>query len=91
VALRAEVPARGINAVWNGRKLRDLSKDVIAIARDGLTARNRRSAAGQNEAIYLDPLTEIAEGGPTQAEYWLERFHGVWGGDVSRIFKEAAI
>ncbi|HEY8290085.1 MAG TPA: glutamate--cysteine ligase, partial [Acetobacteraceae bacterium] len=63
----------------------------LGIARDGLRARARRNATGQDETIYLDPLREIAAGGPTQAEYWLGRYEKAWGGDVSRIFQEAAI
>ena len=44
-----------------------------------------------DETIHLEPLREIAEGGPTQAEEWLSRYHGAWGGDVTRIFRDAAI
>ncbi len=39
----------------------------------------------------LLPLEAIAAGAPTQAEYWLERYHGAWQGDTGRIFREAAI
>ena len=71
--------------------MRDLVRDVVAIARDGLNARRRLNAAGETEAVYLDPLATIADGAPTQAEYWLGRYHGAWGGDIGRIFAEAAI
>ena len=49
------------------------------------------SAAGNDETLHLAPLEAIAAGGPTQAERWLERYHGPWRGDVSRILTEAAI
>lgn len=90
-AMRAAVPKQGIHTVWNGRTLRELARDVVAIAQDGLNARNRLNAAGASEAIYLDPLADIAAGAPTQAEYWLGRYHDVWNGDIGRIFAEAAI
>ena len=63
----------------------------MAIARDGLRGRACRNAAGNDESIFLDPLQAIAAGAPTQAEHWLERYHGAWDGDISRIFREGAI
>jgi glutamate--cysteine ligase len=91
VAMRGEVPTHGIDASWRGRTLRELAKDVVEIARDGLNVRGYRNASGQTEAIYLDPLAAIAAGAPTQAEHWLGRYHNAWNGDVGRIFAEAAI
>jgi glutamate--cysteine ligase len=91
VTARAAVPKQGLDAPWRGGRLRDILPDVLAIARDGLAARHQVNAAGQSETIYLDPLSEIAAGGPTQAEYWLGRYEQAWRGDISRIFQEAAI
>jgi glutamate--cysteine ligase len=84
-ALRAAVPRQGLAAPWRGGTLRDVAGPAVAIARDGLAAR------GMDEAVYVDPLTEIVRGGPTQAEHWLDRNARVWNGDVGRIFTEAAI
>ena len=91
VALRAAVPRQGLAAGWRGVTLRDLARDAVAIARDGLRARARRNAAGEDEQRYLAPLEAIAAGDATQAEHWLERYNGVWRGDVRRIFAETAI
>ncbi len=83
--LRMSVPRQGLAAPWCAGTVRDLARDVVAIAVDGLRAR------GLGEEVYLAPLEEIAAGAPTQAEAWLARFHGAWQGDVTRIFAEAAI
>ena len=91
IALRAAVPRHGLANPFQSGTLRDLARDVVDIARDGLNARNRRDKDGNNETIHLTPLFEIAAGGPVQAEYWLERNRSVWHGDVRRIFAEAAI
>jgi glutamate--cysteine ligase len=91
VTARAAVPRQGLAASWRGGTLRDIAPDVVAIAKDGLRSRGRRDAAGQDEQPLLAPLEAIAAGEPTQAEYWLQRCHGVWKGDVGQIFQETAI
>ena len=90
-ALRDQVPQYGLTTPWRNGTLRDLARDVLAIAADGLAARARRNHAGEDERLYLGPLEAIAAGQPTQAEHWLERFRGAWGGDVRPIFGEAKI
>ncbi len=93
--LRAEVPRLALDAPWPGgppgSSARDLARDALSIAMDGLRARACLDAGGQDETRHLAPLLALVEGGPTQAEVWLQRFHGVWAGDVTRIFHEAAI
>jgi glutamate--cysteine ligase len=64
---------------------------VVAIAKDGLRARSRLNDAGEDEQAHLEPLQAIVAGAPTQAEHWLERYHGDWKGETGRIFREAAI
>jgi glutamate--cysteine ligase len=91
VTARAAVPRQGLAAPWRGGTLRDILPSVVAIARDGLRARARHDADGADECAYLAPLAAIAEGGPTQAEHWLERYSGAWKGDASRALIEAAI
>jgi glutamate--cysteine ligase len=91
VTLRDAVPRAGLTAPWRGGTLLDLARDAVAIAGDGLRARARRNAAGEDESGYLAPLEAIAAGAPTQAEQWLARYDQAWQGDVRQIFAEAAI
>jgi glutamate--cysteine ligase len=93
LAMREAVPRQGMAAKlpWRDGDLRDLARDVVAIASDGLRARARRDPAGHDESGYLMPLEAIAAGAPTQSEHWLGRFHGPWSGDTREIFAEAAI
>ncbi len=90
-ALRPLVPRTALDTPWQKGTLRDLMREALAISRDGLRARARRNAGGQDETIHLAPLEAIAAGGPTQAERWLERYHGPWRGDVTHMLLEAAI
>jgi len=84
-ALRLAVPEQGLGATIRGRTVRDVARDLVAIAGDGLRAR------GMGEEAYLSPLEEIVESGETQADRWIDRCNGAWRGDVSRVFAEAEI
>ncbi|SEI56912.1 glutamate--cysteine ligase [Sphingobium sp. AP50] len=87
--LRDSVPKLGLDApIGGGAKLRDIAKEVVDIARSGLAARNRLNGAGDNETGYLSFLDEVVSSGKTNAERLLERYHGEWGGDLSKVYSE---
>ncbi|MDQ2802671.1 MAG: glutamate--cysteine ligase [Pseudomonadota bacterium] len=90
-ALRAAVPQLGLEAPWRRGRLRDLAREAVSVAADGLRSRARRDAAGQDEAAYLAPLQAIVAGGASQAEHWLTRFNGPWKRDTRLIFEETAV
>ncbi len=94
--LRAEVPRHGLATAWPTPSrpdgtLRDLAREVVAIASDGLRARACLDADGGDERRFLAPLEDIVAGGPTQAEHWLARFAKVWRGNIQEIFREASV
>jgi len=43
-----------------------------------------------DETGYLSELEQIAESGLTPADRLLEKYHGEWAGDVTRVFEEYA-
>jgi glutamate--cysteine ligase len=89
-ALRSAVPKLALDApVPGGRTLRDLVAEVLDIARGGLSARGRLDAAGDNEVGYLEPLGEIVASGKVPAQRLLDKFHGEWRGDMSRVYEES--
>ncbi|PTS88791.1 glutamate--cysteine ligase [Sphingomonas sp. HMWF008] len=88
-ALRSSVPKLGLDApVAGGRTLRDIAGEVVDIASAGLSARNRQDASGSNETGFLDPLREIVRSGKVPAQILLDKYHGEWGGDVSKVYDE---
>ena len=93
-ALRNAVPKLGLDApipkstMGGGGTLRDIAGEAVAIARSGLTARNRLNAAGDNETSFIAPLEEIVASGKVPAQRLLDKYHGAWGGDLSRIYEE---
>jgi glutamate--cysteine ligase len=87
--LRDSVPRLGLDApIGGGRQLRAIAGEVLDIARMGLNNRARLDGAGNSEAGYLAALDEVVSTGKTNAERMLERYHGEWGGDVSRAYAE---
>ena len=86
--LRNAVPKLALDApIPGGGKLRDLAKDVLSIARSGLVARGRLNTSGDNETGFLETLDEIVASGKVPAQVLLDRYHGEWGGDISRVYK----
>jgi len=88
--LRREVPRLGLRTEIRGRTVCDLAQDLIELAREGLTARGRLGAAGDNETGFLSPLQEVADTGVTPAERKLALYHGDWNGSVDPVFRECA-
>jgi glutamate--cysteine ligase len=87
--LRHDVPKLALEAkVPGGGTVHDLAREVIELASLGLTRRAVLNAAGDNEGGFLDPLREIVASGMTPADRLLDKYHGEWNGDVSRIYEE---
>ncbi len=89
-ALRNAVPKLGLDApLPQGGTLRDIAAEVLAIARAGLNARARLNSSGDNEAGFLAPLDDIVASGKVPAQVLLDKFHGEWGGDLTRVYGES--
>ncbi|MBD0272403.1 MAG: glutamate--cysteine ligase [Acetobacteraceae bacterium] len=83
--LRAAVPRDALGAAIRGRAVRDVARDALAVARDGLKAR------GLGEEVYLAPLHEIVESGLTRADRLLALYEGAWKGDARRALLAAEV
>ncbi|MEN3930348.1 glutamate--cysteine ligase [Microvirga sp. W0021] len=86
--LRDDVPSIALKAKIGSRSVQDIAKDVLDLAGRGLARRGIKNADGQDESHYLNPLRTIAESGKTSAELLLERYNGVWNGNLDNAFKE---
>jgi len=89
-AMRAGAAKTALKTKFRNTTLQDIAQQALAIARSGLKARQRLNAHGENEALFLDDLDEIAKTGVSPAERLLERYHGAWNESVEPIFEEAA-
>jgi glutamate--cysteine ligase len=88
--LRDDVPRLGLKAAVRGRRMHDLAKEILSLARKGLEKRARRDSKGRDETQYIETLEAIVARGRTPAEELLDKFNGPWNGSVDPVFQEYA-
>jgi glutamate--cysteine ligase len=84
------VPRLALGAQVAGRPVRDVARDMVAIAAQGLRSRGRLSGGLVDESSYLGELEDIADTGVTAAERLLALYNGPWQGDASEVFEAFA-
>jgi glutamate--cysteine ligase len=89
-ALRVAASVDGLQAQVGNINMHELAREVLNIAEAGLKARALPGAGGlvPDETHFLNALKDSIESGKTPADELLEQYHGDWGGDLSRIYKE---
>jgi glutamate--cysteine ligase len=86
--LRNEVPRTAIHTPFRRGTVADIGRIVLDLSRGGLKRRARFSGV-EDETKYLAPIEKTLGLGRTPAERWLDKYHGEWAGDLTRIFDEA--
>ncbi|WP_132998789.1 glutamate--cysteine ligase [Luteimonas arsenica] len=89
-ALRDGVPKQALKLPFRDGTVRDLALRALEISAAGLARRDRRNDQDQDERHFLAPLIEFAQANETPAERKLALYHGEWGGDIDRVFREFA-
>ena len=89
-ALRVAASVDGLQAQVNGISMHELAREVVAISEAGLKARARPGAGGMvpDETHFLNALHESLESGQVPADELLEKYHGEWVGDLSKIYAD---
>jgi len=89
-ALRIAASVDGLQGSAGGVKLLDLAREVVDIAEAGLKARACPGAGGMlpDETHFLNALKESVDTGQVPADELLQRYHGDWQGDLSRIYAD---
>jgi glutamate--cysteine ligase len=83
--LRDEIPRTAIHTRFRDTDVAAIARTIVDLSRRGLKGR------GLGEEVFLAPLEETLALNKTPAERWLDKYHGEWGGDLTRIFDEAEI
>ncbi len=89
-ALRVAASVDGLQARVGDIRMHDLAREVLALSEAGLKARARAGAGGlvPDETHFLNALKDSIETGKAPADELLDKYHGEWGGDLSRIYAE---
>ena len=87
-ALRVAASVDGLQAQVGDIKMLDIAREAVALSEIGLKARARPGAGGMvpDETHFLNALKESIETGQVPADELLERYHGDWDGDLTRIY-----
>ena len=89
-ALRNAAPAQALDApLPRGGTMRDLGRDILEIAREGLKSRGQLNTSGDNETGFLEPLDEIVASGKVPAQRLLDQYNGEWAGDITRAYDDS--
>lgn len=76
---RPELVTNGLGANIGGLPARALAEQVLELAQGGLERRARLNAAGESEAVYLEPLQALVQAGMVPADLLCE---GLTAGDA---------
>lgn len=83
--LRVAASERALAGEAGGVKLLDLARAAVGLAHAGLAAR------GLGEEAQLAPLVDSLKTGRVQADRWLERYEGEWGGSLAPLYEAASL
>ena len=86
-ALRDSVPKLGLDATIRNRSVLEIARELVQIAHEGLAARARLNADGEDETGYLAPLYTLLDNGRTQADDLIALFEGEWNRTVQPVFE----
>ena len=89
--MRDAVPRLGLKTPFRGRTLREIAREMLALAEGGLLRRARLNKTGEDETRALLPLRKIVEEGRTEADRLLAAYEGEWGGNIDRLFETQAL
>ena len=86
--LRVAASETALQAQVGTIKMHDLAREVVAISEAGLKARAKEGAGGlvPDETHFLNALKDSLDSGKVPADELLERYHGDWNGDLSKIY-----
>ncbi|NVK33919.1 MAG: glutamate--cysteine ligase [Rhodobacteraceae bacterium] len=88
--LRAEVPKTALQTTFRNQTVLDIAREVVSLSKEGLKRRGYLNDAGLDERVHLASVDESLAAGMCPADVLLQRYHGSWDGDLSRIFDDYA-
>ena len=88
--LRDQVPRTALRTPFRRTTVLELARQALAIAQSGLGRRACRNAKGEDERIFLEPVSAILHDGLTPADEILLRYERDWGRRTDPLFADYA-
>jgi glutamate--cysteine ligase len=89
--LRIATARHGLKAEDSGGSpILPIARDIVAIAKGGLTRRGARGRVSSDETEYLEPLEAVVDRGESPAETLLKRWREEWNGNFAPLFEALA-
>lgn len=79
------VARRGLGARLAGRPVRELARELLDVAAEGLRRIRHGGDTSEDERGFLEPLREVLASGRSPGRLVLERWEGEWGRSVRRL------
>jgi glutamate--cysteine ligase len=88
-AARQDVARRGLSAVYGGRSVLDLAKELAVIAHDGLRRIAHAGTTQPDECSFLEPVFAQLERGVSPGSEVIDRWEGDWKKSLDRLIEHA--
>jgi len=87
-AMRDGVAKQAFKTPFRKATVHELAHRMLEISAAGLKRRAELDGGGMSEEGFLTPARELVNRGYTRAEELLKNYHGVWGRDLTHLFRE---
>ncbi len=87
-AMRDGVAKQAFKTPFRKATVHELAHRMLEISAAGLKRRAELDGGGMSEEGFLTPVRELVSRGHTRAEELLNNYHGVWGRDLTQLFRE---
>ena len=85
--LRLSCTQNGLESRTKNINVLELGKDLLAISHEGLRKRKKINAKGEDESIFLSPISEILENQRSPADIIISNYYGDWEMKIENFYK----
>jgi len=87
-AMRDGVAKQAFKTPFRKTTVHELAHRILEISAAGLKRRAELDGGGMSEEGFLSPVRELVNRGYTRSEELLKNYHGIWGRDLTQLFRE---
>ena len=85
--LRLSCAKNGLESKTKNINVLELGKDLLEISHEGLRKRKKLNAEGEDESIFLSPVSEILKNQRSPADIIISNYYGDWEMKIENFYK----